>query len=530
MANSLVSVQVEADLVIGLVGPVGSDLPWVSESLATSLRRFGYMVHEISISSLIDQVSLSDPAPARGAVPYDEYVAAKMTAGNRVCSLWDQEDALAQLAVAEIHRRRVQAYGFDPEQQIGVPVDASREKHAFILRSLKRVKEVDHLRRVYRTQFLLIGCHTPRPARIRQLAGEIAKSRVYPAVDQARGAAEELAARDEHEGGAAHGQDVRKVFPRADYFVTLSDRQQAQEELVRFTELTLGRPFLTPTVQEMGMFYARSSAVRSSDLSRQVGAAIVSDDGALLAVGCNEVPRAGGGPYWPGDPRDGRDFAVGEDSNQVQRDAAIREVFGRLRENGWLKDAFEDDTAGFARLLDETRIDGLTEFGRPVHAEMSAILDAARRGVSSQDATLYTTTFPCHNCAKHIVGAGVKRVIFVEPYPKSLAEQLHSDSIEVDPDGSIDTNKVTFVPFQGVSPSMYLPLFRADGKRKDSEGAPCRFDEASAKPKLRTDVSGSLMLAQEASVARACLRRLRSAAQPDERGVPPTSSLEELAL
>lgn len=61
-------------------------------------------------------------------------------------------------------------------------------------------------------------------------------------------------------------------------------------------------------------------------------------------------------------------------------------------------------------------------------------------------ATLYSTTFPCHNCARHIVGAGIARVVFVEPYTKSRAEQLHSDSIaiaEADP----DEKKVVFDPF-----------------------------------------------------------------------------------
>ena len=44
------------------------------------------------------------------------------------------------------------------------------------------------------------------------------------------------------------------------------------------------------------------------------------------------------------------------------------------------------------------------------HAEMEALLSCARSGVSTRGATLYSTTFPCHNCAKHIIAAGVARV------------------------------------------------------------------------------------------------------------------------
>ena len=72
--------------------------------------------------------------------------------------------------------------------------------------------------------------------------------------------------------------------------------------------------------------------------------------------------------------------------------------------------------------------------------------------------TLYCTTFPCHNCAKHIVAAGIKRVVYVEPYPKSKAKELHSDSIEIDND-THESDKVDFVPFVGVGSRRFIDLF-----------------------------------------------------------------------
>src|SRR5882757_10653799 len=74
----------------------------------------------------------------------------------------------------------------------------------------------------------------------------------------------------------------------------------------------------------------------------------------------------------------------------------------------------------------------LTEFGRVVHAEMCAICDAARLGRSVKGATLFVTTFPCHNCAKHILAAGLDRVVYMEPYPKSHVDQLHKNEIEIE--------------------------------------------------------------------------------------------------
>jgi deoxycytidylate deaminase len=105
----------------------------------------------------------------------------------------------------------------------------------------------------------------------------------------------------------------------------------------------------------------------------------------------------------------------------------------------------------------------LLEFGRDIHAEMSAICDAARNGLSLGGSSLYTTTFPCHLCAKHIVASGIRRVVYLEPYPKSYAQELHEDSIEVE--GNADTKRVNFAPFIGISPYRYRDLFEK-GRRK----------------------------------------------------------------
>ena len=105
----------------------------------------------------------------------------------------------------------------------------------------------------------------------------------------------------------------------------------------------------------------------------------------------------------------------------------------------------------------------LLEFGRDIHAEMSAISDAARLDGGLLGGTLYTTTFPCHMCAKHIVAAGISRVVYLEPYPKSYARELHSDSIEIE--GNACGTKVDFSPFIGISPFRYRDLFEK-GRRK----------------------------------------------------------------
>lgn len=51
-----------------------------------------------------------------------------------------------------------------------------------------------------------------------------------------------------------------------------------------------------------------------------------------------------------------------------------------------------------------------------IHAELNCILKAAKEGVSCENATIYITLSPCEQCASMLVQAGVKTVVYYEPY------------------------------------------------------------------------------------------------------------------
>ena len=53
---------------------------------------------------------------------------------------------------------------------------------------------------------------------------------------------------------------------------------------------------------------------------------------------------------------------------------------------------------------------------RTLHAEQNAIIQAALHGVSLEGGTIYTTHQPCHTCAKMIINAGIKEVVFENEY------------------------------------------------------------------------------------------------------------------
>jgi dCMP deaminase len=66
---------------------------------------------------------------------------------------------------------------------------------------------------------------------------------------------------------------------------------------------------------------------------------------------------------------------------------------------------------------------------RAVHAEMNAIFACAAGGASTQGATLYCTTFPCHRCIGAIINAGIRTIVFADEYADpSHAKNYHAIS------------------------------------------------------------------------------------------------------
>lgn len=65
-----------------------------------------------------------------------------------------------------------------------------------------------------------------------------------------------------------------------------------------------------------------------------------------------------------------------------------------------------------------------------IHAEQNAIIQAAKLGVSIDEATIYCTHQPCAICAKMIINSGINRVVYLNPYPDDFAKQLF-DSVNM---------------------------------------------------------------------------------------------------
>jgi dCMP deaminase len=67
------------------------------------------------------------------------------------------------------------------------------------------------------------------------------------------------------------------------------------------------------------------------------------------------------------------------------------------------------------------------ELCRGLHAEQNAIIQAAFHGVSIRDAVLYCTNLPCIICAKMLINAGVRRVVYIDGYSDPLTREMLSE-------------------------------------------------------------------------------------------------------
>ncbi len=439
------------ELVIGLVAAVGTPLELVQQSTSELLEELGYTAEVLHLSDYAESFELETRRRGGGEAAR---IDAAMNRGNEVRRKTGRNDILALSAIAEIRAKRGDAPG-------------ALLQRAFVLRQLKRPEEVRLLRRTYGDGFVLLGVYCRRSEREKNLRRQgVGASRVR-----------DLIQRDEHEAEMG-GQALRETFHLADLFIEAGDNPDScKQALRRAIHLLFGLGISTPTKAEYGMFHAYAASLRSAQLGRQVGAALLSDLGDVISVGTNEVPRFDGGLYWEGEKPDVRDHKWGRDSSDEAREEIIREILEKI-DPEWSAASHEKRQrliSDCVEKLRSTRVTSLTEFGRAVHAEAEAILSAARLGVSTQGAALYCTTFPCHVCAKHIVGAGITTVTYIEPYPKSRALDLHEDSVSLEDD---DGSKVVFRPFVGVAPRSFARLFSMTGSdgseipRKDDEGRP----------------------------------------------------------
>lgn len=466
------------ELIIALCGAIGSGTKELRTSLESYLFKNGYEVETIKISDIIFRLRKD---PGLSSKKRFERYRDLQTAGNEIREKLGN-NKLAAEAIGEVISKRDKHLPKVAKEEGKEPDDKNTKKVAYVVDQLKHPDEVNLFRTVYRQNFYLIGLISTEKERKTNLLEQSID------IDNA----DILIHRDRKED-EPFGQQVEKTFHLADYFIR--NRQNSthmNDSVERVIKLIHGVNGVTPTHDEVGLYEAFSASLKSACLSRQVGAAIMNENGDILSTGCNDVPAYGGGLYTADDGKnDRRCIFKGEKCYNDLHKKKLQDQFESILEQqiqeikndpNFIKLVDQKDPQKNLELLSaeilkkkvkvaedlfkQSKAKDLIEYSRAIHAEMDAMIQLARsEGQSTVGTTLYCTTYPCHSCARHIVAAGIKKVIYIEPYEKSLALELHDDAIT----DTQEKNKVIFEPFEGVSPRRYSKFFQAS-KRKDKGG------------------------------------------------------------
>jgi deoxycytidylate deaminase len=237
-----------------------------------------------------------------------------------------------------------------------------------------------------------------------------------------------------------------------------------------------------PSIDETLMTMAYVESRRSSCLKRKVGAIIASIDVIpqesffdksicesvhVVSSGYNEVPFGAVPCIFTEYGKCYRDYLLEEHAKKIN----YCPTCGKKVELPLIKCKCGYETANYLRVCPQCKreleieyfcpdcdtevfkeylqTDGkLLDMCRALHAEENAILNLIKTGGKNfHNLVLYTTTYPCNLCANKIVAAGIKKVIYADPYPMREAKDILEK-------GGVKTEK-----FQGIKSLAFFRLF-----------------------------------------------------------------------
>lgn len=412
--------------VIGLTGPFGSGC-----STSAELLRERLWFHHVKLSAPINT----------------EWRTHNPDISPRRCDLQALGDSMRREHGASVLvDRTLDTLHHDPTVYRRIAIDG-----------IRNLSEVQRLRDRFGRRFFLFALQCPtseRWERLKPLYENSGGQDAFSADDK----------RDHHEEDPS-GQQVQLCVDTSDVLITNDDRVTRADlrdklaSYVRLVNRELPR-YAEPIEILMNLAYSASHG--SKCLKRQVGAVLVNAKpgrmGEVIGTGFNDNPP----PTRPcvEEPRYGASKKTGK-QGACYRDLIRFDALTKSANQNWRcvhcgtpiqKPTHTappwrcTNTACNKPLESALFPERAMTWCTAVHAELWAILAAGHR---ARGCTLYTTTFPCFQCAEKIVQVGIPAIVFSEPYPDIPAA------------GRLEIGKVKTVRFEGVRSSRFHEIFSA---------------------------------------------------------------------
>jgi len=229
-------------------------------------------------------------------------------------------------------------------------------------------------------------------------------------------------------------QNIQKCIELSDIHLNNPDRQEfnnneLRSQLFWYISLILHPGLVTPTAIERGMQLALSAKLNSGCISRQVGAVVTDNNYSIKAVGWNSTPEG----QTPCLLRSAGDLLDGGKEQVYSSYERTNEKFQKVMSCTYNSAITSDHLKGrqvsycFKDIQNKVENQKNQVHTRSLHAEENAFLQLAKYGGEPvQGGFLFTTASPCELCSKKAYQLGIRKVIYIDPYPGISKEHILS--------------------------------------------------------------------------------------------------------
>lgn len=346
----------------------------------------------------------------------------------------------------------------------------------FIIDAFRNPIEIEYFRKRY-SQFYLVSVYADYKIRYNRL------KKIFSEIDSER--FEKLFKKLDHRDMGVNGSVTVPFIQNVSRCCYLSDiavnneydsgdfDELLFEKFLKYYALMIYPGCIQPTKEETYMNLAYTLSLRSTCISRKVGAVITDKDDFILGLGWNDVAHS----------QIGCGLRLKQDLVKYGNEIYSMNLFRNEINEGDLSHLKDNDTFCFKDVLSQSKIKTKLsesklsleqqnevlnlikikrlEYCRSLHAEENALLQVASRGGrGANGGTIYTTTFPCELCGKKIYQAGISKIFYTEPYPNSISENVFLK------DG---TEEISIKQFEGIKSFSYFKLYKPHLDRKEAQ-------------------------------------------------------------